>query len=434
MAGGKHGVYNASLTGDWAKLGDAFANLSVRFPQAMQAALVEEGEFYRRKIVEGIRQQAPGGLRFKPLSPVTLALRKLLGFGGTKALIRTGELRNNVVTVAKQDEVFVGVLYASRGADGRSLADIGRLHEYGGVVRSAISRARMRLIAQALRKAGLKSSGGMGGQHAGLGMVRIPARPFIRPVIEMYGGKRGAERFMARVARKLGGLLGVINHPDLPGRSLASAAERFAGGATGRSLKMARTGRGQRLRKTIVKLKRPQKFKKPKRVIAPKFRKPKVPRVAKVRVKKPRFSKKLIGATPKIKMRKYRMVRPRITRKGPRRAWKRPPLPRKQQHNAHVKAYRKQNRKKNPQQNAHVKAFRKHVTPQHNAHVKAFQRKRSKANPQQSAHVKAHRAPHSAHVKAFRKNQREANPQHNAHVKAHRANQRKAARKANKKK
>jgi hypothetical protein len=45
------------------------------------------------KIVEGIREQAPGGRAFAPLEPTTLAIRQFRGFRGTKALLVAGDLR-----------------------------------------------------------------------------------------------------------------------------------------------------------------------------------------------------------------------------------------------------------------------------------------------------------------------------------------------------
>lgn len=242
----KYGVYGASLTGNWQRLGDALGTLSVRFPQAMQRSLAEEAEFYRRKMVEGIRDQAPGGEKFKPLQPITIALRKVMGFHGTKALIRTGELRNNIQAVVEDGVAFVGILYTARGANGKSLADIGRIHEFGATIRAVISRAKLRMIQAAMRKLGNSPSGGGG---RGLGVVTIPPRPFIGPTFRMWGGKRGADRFMARVARKLGGLLGVINHPDLGGRGLETIPEKLVAGGQGASvakgMRMMRGGLGK---------------------------------------------------------------------------------------------------------------------------------------------------------------------------------------------
>jgi hypothetical protein len=354
--GGRAGMFNATLTGDWDKLQGALWDIGARFPAAMQDSLAEEGEFYRRKIVEGIREQAPGGKTFKPLSPVTLAIRKLMGFGGTKALIRTGELRNNIVSVAQQDRVFVGILYTARGSDGRSLADLGKLNEEGGIIRSAISRRRMRLIAQAMRKAGLKGSGGSGGAHPGLGFVKIPARPFLRPVFEMYGGQRGANRFMARVARKMGGLLGVITHPDLKGRDASTIPEKLAGRSTGRALKQVRTGsqRSRRARGT--------------------------PRMARQR--------RVKSVRPRVRAAKAQKVARQKTHGGSRR-----------QYSAHVKAFKQHQR---VTKKANRKAARANARAT-GASAKSFS---AGIKRQQAASRKAVRAQRSASRKALRTSQR----------------------------
>ena len=59
---------------------------------SIDKAMLQEGQFLRTKIVEGIREQAPGGRAFAPLAPTSSALRRFRGFGGTKALIAGGDL------------------------------------------------------------------------------------------------------------------------------------------------------------------------------------------------------------------------------------------------------------------------------------------------------------------------------------------------------
>lgn len=220
----------ARLTGDWGKLAATLSTLSAQFPAAVQAALQEEGQFYRKKIIEGITSQAPGGKAFKPLSPTTLAIRKATGFGGTKALIRTGDLRNSVsVAQAGKGAIFVGVLYTARGEDGRKLADIAKINEYGATIRTVLTKARLRFLRGIMRKARL-SSGDSGREQGAVGFTRIPPRPFLQPIFDMYSGMRGGLRFQARVAQKLGGMLGVLNHPDLGGKNPVAIPGKLLGG------------------------------------------------------------------------------------------------------------------------------------------------------------------------------------------------------------
>ncbi len=220
----------AVFTGDWGKVASILGSLSVQFPAAMESALQEEGQFYRRKIIEGITSQAPGGKAFKPLSPVTLAIRQATGFNGTKALIRHGDLRGSITSSsAGKGAVFVGVLYTARGPDGRQLADIAKINEYGATIRAVLTKARLRFLKGVLRHArGTGSSGG--GEQGGMSVIRIPPRPFLQPIFDMYSGMRGGLRMQARVAKKLGGMLGVINHPDLGGRSPLTIPGRLLGG------------------------------------------------------------------------------------------------------------------------------------------------------------------------------------------------------------
>jgi hypothetical protein len=410
----KYGVFNATLTGDWARLGTAFANLSMRFPQAMESALHEEGEFYRNKMIEGIREQAPGGQPFRPLSPVTLALRKLMGFSGTKALIRTSEMRNNIVSIPGKGWVFVGIPKTARGEDGRNLAEIGGINEYGGVVRASISKARMRLIAAAMRKTRGRSSGSGGG--AGIGMVRIPARPFIRPVIAMYGGRRGAERYMARVARKLGGLLGVINHPDLGGFGVERLPERLAGGRAGgmsKGLRMMRrggTGKAKKqgkfsLKKSLakglyrpgrgvgVRLKRPPRAPRKPKIIRPRLPKPRA-------VKKPK-TPKVPAAVRRTTGRKFKPIKPPKPPKAPR-------APKTRQPKGHPFA----------NVNKWMARGKANLAKQKAAEQKRLAREVQKVErAQERAKARAARDKARAEKQAERDYMR-ANPQHNAHVKA----------------
>ncbi len=402
---GKYGAYSATLTGDWAKLGVAFANLSVRFPQAMNSALVEEGEFYRNKMVQGIREQAPGGEAFRPLSPVTIALRKLQGFGGTKALIRTGELRNNIVSVPGKGFVFVGILYSARGQDGRNLAEIGRLNEYGGTVRSVISRKRMRMIAMAMRTT--RGSGAPKG-GAGIGFVQIPPRPFIRPVIAMYGGRRGAERYMARVARKVGGMLGVINHPDLGGFGAERLPERLARGRAGgfaNALRSARKGAtGQGLAKGPFSLKRSmnKSFSKA-RAGVKSGAKAKPAGAALKRVQS--FSPVKLARPPKAH-RAGKLIRPRKAGGGaPKRSLR---LPRAAQKAPAQKAVRAP--RVNPQR-AQQRAARQVAAQQ----KRVAQIQARMAQKAQQALARAQTAQARAQKQALKAHLR-ANPQHNAHV------------------
>jgi phage gpG-like protein len=180
-----------------------------RIRAAEEKAVLQEAQFFRAKIVEGLRSGAPGGQALQPLAPTTLAIRKLRGFGGTKPLIRHGDLRNSITVVKEGDGVFVGVLRSATSRGGGSLVDIAALHELGSrpIVVKITPKVRA-LLHAAFRKAGLGAPSGER-SSTGIAVIRIPARPFLRPVFEKYGAPElVAKRFVERVAKFLRGDFG----------------------------------------------------------------------------------------------------------------------------------------------------------------------------------------------------------------------------------
>lgn len=194
---------SARKTGDWALARRLLASGPARLKTAIGKATRQEAELLRSQIVQGITDQAPGGEGFKPLSPLTLAARKHAGFGGTKALLVRADLRNAIAVIMRGDEAFVGVPRKARGSDGRSLADVAQLNEFGSDPILIPITPKMRRLLHALRReAGLTGSSGSGGGK-GVVVVEIPPRPFLRPVFKKFvaGAQR---RFLRRVAAELG--------------------------------------------------------------------------------------------------------------------------------------------------------------------------------------------------------------------------------------
>jgi phage gpG-like protein len=180
-----------------------------RLEVAIDKALLQEGQFLRGKVVEGIREQAPGGRAFAPLAPTTLAIRKFRGFAGTKALLVRGDLRNSITVTKVGDQVLVGILRSARTQSGQSLVDIAALHELGSrpIVTRLTPKARAFLHA-AFRRAGLDVHGSAG-PATGIAIVRVPARPFFAPVFAQHAQPEAvAKRFVERVATNLGGDFG----------------------------------------------------------------------------------------------------------------------------------------------------------------------------------------------------------------------------------
>jgi phage gpG-like protein len=221
------------LTGDWYVARRILANAPRRVRAAIDQAVLQEAHFMRGKIVEGLRDQEPGGRPFRPLADSTLKVRAFKRFRGTKALIVRGDLRNSITVQREREGAFVGVLRTARGRGGQPLANIAELNEFGSrpiVIR--ITPKMRRFLAAALGGGGTGTGGGGGGGAPGIIVVQIPARPFIRPVQDKYFGDRAEvrQRFLGRIATILGGDFGG------PGSS-------SEGAAIARSRRMVGSGR-----------------------------------------------------------------------------------------------------------------------------------------------------------------------------------------------
>jgi len=189
-------------TGDWALARRILAGGGARLKGAISTALKQEAQGLRKEIVEGITKQAPGGQAFTPLAATTIAARQIKGFGGSKALIRRGDLRNSITVVGDEDQVFVGVLRKARGKGGSSLANVAEVHEFGaGPFVVPMTPKMRRFLFALLKKAGVEPSSSGGGK--GVVVIQIPPRPFLRPAFEAF--KKGVQkRFLGRIARAIG--------------------------------------------------------------------------------------------------------------------------------------------------------------------------------------------------------------------------------------
>jgi phage gpG-like protein len=197
--------------GDWTRAAKLLAEAPQRVSAAIDKAMLQEGQFLRTKIIEGIREQAPGGRAFKALAPTTLAIRRFRGFGGTKALLVHGDLRNSVTVTREGDRVLVGVHRTAKGRAGQPLVNVAAAHELGSrpIIMRLTPKARAFLHA-AFRKAGLDSPAARQ-PSTGISVVQVPARPFLSPVFEKYAQpEQVSRRFLDRVANNLNGDYGRI--------------------------------------------------------------------------------------------------------------------------------------------------------------------------------------------------------------------------------
>ena len=190
-----------SRTGDWARARRLLTAAPQRLQAAIGTAVRQEAHALRNEIVQGLTRQAPGGETLKPPSPLTIAARQLEGFGGSKALIVRGDLRNSITAIVQGDEAFIGVSRSARSKDGASMVDLAKLHEFGGApVIIPMTPKMRRFLFALLRQAGKEPTGGSG---RGVIVVQVPARPFLRPAFDKFREGAG-RRFLERVARELG--------------------------------------------------------------------------------------------------------------------------------------------------------------------------------------------------------------------------------------
>lgn len=235
--------------GQWGEMAAIAGRMQVKWQGAIEKALLAEAELMRGHIIRGLANQAPGGQPFAPISPFTKAVRKVLGGTGSKALIATNAMRGSIavkrISSGSNAKVFVGVLGAKQalkarvhefGAtitktdrmnrflhavareagvakEGVHVSGVGKVfkdkqgrwHAHGGKFLSGKQVAKAK-AAEAAARSQRKSSG------AGKGVIVIPARPFIQPVIANY--MKPAEvraRFRARLAEAMGGDFGKVS-------------------------------------------------------------------------------------------------------------------------------------------------------------------------------------------------------------------------------
>jgi phage gpG-like protein len=139
--------------GDWDKARARLnSSLGPRLAKALHQATIGNALFLVREIQRGIRSQSPGGQPFAKLAESTIARK-----GSSKALIDTGFLINAITQKIMADKAFVGLLRGTVNKDGEDMINIGAVMEYGATIK-----------------------------HPSGVTIIIPARPFLRPVMDKY--------------------------------------------------------------------------------------------------------------------------------------------------------------------------------------------------------------------------------------------------------
>ena len=190
-------------TGPWARVLRELQQGASQLPQAIEKSLAEEAQLVHREVVRGIRDQAPGGRRFRRLAASTRAMRRVAGFSGSQALIRSGETVAAIRVISRRGGAFVGIPKNARGSDGRPLARILRMNEEGATIQIRMTPAMRRFLHSQLSQRTTKVA------SRGVIRVRIPARPVFGPVAKKVGNPRTAgARMLRRVQGRLPPIFG----------------------------------------------------------------------------------------------------------------------------------------------------------------------------------------------------------------------------------
>ncbi len=191
------------LVGDWSKAKAILSGIEERFKAAGRRAMLQEANMFRAEMVKGLREGALGGQAFAALAPSTLAVRRGSGFKGSKPGIERGDMRNAITVKVRDggDAVFVGILRRAKGRDGQPLVNVAEIFENGkGPIAVPITTKSSRYYHMMARKGGLDLPRRTGAKVAVV-IIKIPARPFMRPVFEKFGKPEDVRaRFYARMA------------------------------------------------------------------------------------------------------------------------------------------------------------------------------------------------------------------------------------------
>lgn len=181
----------------WAEVERKIVRLGQRMPIVLDQAIMQEAHYLRGKIIDKIDGGVPPAH-----SPLTVAVRRFRGFGGTKVLVASGALRGGVnVVKLPGGGAFVGVHRTAKRGDGKSAVRIAEIHENGRTWQRQLTPKQRRFLMAALRSAGIAPSGSGSGTAT---TFRIPARRFIGPVLESEGRP---ERMGPRLAETIERLL-----------------------------------------------------------------------------------------------------------------------------------------------------------------------------------------------------------------------------------
>ena len=173
--------------GDWKKAKEVLEAAPADLEQALQAAMLALGNFLAGKIKQKIGSNIP-----PPNSPFTLMMKR-----SSKTLINKGDMRNSVGVVRTGKwSAFVGI--PASNAQGVKIAQV---HEEGRVIVQRMTAKQRAFLHATLGKKASRVR--TGAPSTGILVIHIPARPFIKPVFDEFGGDAGRERFGSYVLQNL---------------------------------------------------------------------------------------------------------------------------------------------------------------------------------------------------------------------------------------
>lgn len=207
--------------GEWSRATKLLRAGPAAIQAAIPIAIKQEAEWLRARIAENLKTQgSTGGQPFEAMAEGTRLSRRFRNRPTGKVLIDTADMRNAITVHVEGDAAFIGVMRTARGKkDGRPLASIAKVHEFGETIAVPITRAMLRFLHAMFRQQGGReqANASQGLRVGEILIVKIPPRPFIQPVVEMHYSNptKVRARFFGRVGRLLGGQYGQI--PPTPG-------------------------------------------------------------------------------------------------------------------------------------------------------------------------------------------------------------------------
>lgn len=182
------------LTGDWDKRKFLIEAPGYIEP-VMKKVILRQAHWLRAKMVgkEGI-----GNPGLAPNSPWTIAKK-----GSSKPLVASGTLRQSIGVIPMGSGAFVGVRRKAQSKGKKSIVNLAMLHERGASWTVTVTpRMRRFFMAMTMRMYGEVRAPPVGRVLK----IKIPARPFISPVLDKYGKESvlmpRIEKDYARLLRK----------------------------------------------------------------------------------------------------------------------------------------------------------------------------------------------------------------------------------------